>query len=283
MNVNNTKKKKKPAALAMPSATGRTDPSPVKKRRVVDAGFDEDPDVTEFARQLRGGSRVAQTVAVPTPVFSESKTSAHLFGVETETARSDSTFVYPPVLKPTTTTAAKATVVATSAPTADARTAAKQHKMAQPSSQHALSPVPPLSETDHRYKTALIGFETAMKDDPSSHATDVSLKAVVDLLHGSEVLGDASLSVGLKNDTEPEDSEVAEERRVAELRMDKIVTAMAQLCHEQDVFDQAHGSSVLRWKLIYGAKKQHIKAEEEIETAAEEEAQAPQPARASVA
>jgi hypothetical protein len=132
----NTMNRKKPAALALPAASAKVDPSPVKKRRIVDAGFDEDPDVTDFARQLRGGARVAQTVSVPTPVFGESKTSANLFGAAAENARTQSTFVYPPTAT---------TVVA------DARTAAKQQKMAQPSSYHTLAPVPPLSETDRRY------------------------------------------------------------------------------------------------------------------------------------
>ena len=207
-------------------------------------------------RQLRGYSHEAQTVAVPTPVFAESSTSESLFGQKEHN---------PPNVATT------ATVV--TAPHADARTAAKQQKMAQPSSQHSLTPVPPLSETDRRYKTALVGFETAMKEDPTSHATDVALQSVVDLLHGAEVLGDASLGLGSDNDSSaPDNSEEAAKKRAAELRREEVVKAMAQLCREQDEFNQEHGSSILRWKVCYGAKPTKDEPEAAPEAAPKEEA-----------
>ena len=89
-----------------------------------------------------------------------------------------------------------------------------------------------------------------MKEDPTSHATDVALQSVVDLLHGAEVLGDASLGLGSDNDSSaPDNSEEAAKKRAAELRREEVVKAMAQLCREQDEFNQEHGSSILRWKV----------------------------------
>ena len=159
-NVDN-KKKNKPAALALPTGSRKAfDPSPVKKRRVVDAGFDDDRDVADFARQLRGYSHEAQTVAVPTPVFAESSTSESLFGQKEHNPPNvnDSNSCDGTSRRRKDSCKAAENGIAIVAAFADACT--------------------PLSETDRRYKTALVGFETAMKEDPTSHATDAGKAAV---------------------------------------------------------------------------------------------------------
>ena len=243
-------RKKQPSSLSIP-ATNNADPSPVKKRRVVDAGFDEDADVLDFARQLRGGVHEAQTVAVPTPTFSDSKTSETIFGSMQTSKHIDPKSVAPKRM-----------------PKSDSRTAASKTKMAQPSSQHTLAPVPPLSETDIRYGTALLGFENAMKEGPSTRSTDLALQCLIELLNGSEILGDPKIGIDEVSrrvgeaEAASQTKEEKKKKRDEEAALELTLKAMAQMNHEQSKFNKRHSSSILRWKISYGMKKRSKEKED---------------------